>query len=195
MKRAASNVNPRFFETPSEMRTWLQQHHATAVELLVGYHKRHVVAKGKASISWPQSVAEALCFGWIDGIRRSLDKNHYTIRFTLRRSASKWSAVNIHLVAKLKTSGRMTKAGRAVFQARKNPDSKGYKARKKVGTLDNAFLLQFKKHSAAWAFFQAQPPGYQKSAAWWVMQAKQKETRSRRMDRLVRCSAERLRLT
>ena len=185
---------PHYFETPNAWRAWLQRHHATTDELRVGFYKSHIVRTGKRSITWPESVAEALCFGWIDGIRKSLDGDRYTIRFTPRRPTSKWSAVNIRLMDELEAAGKMTDAGRAVFQARKDPESKGYKAQKKVGKLDRVRMEQFKKNKAAWAFFRAQPPGYQSKLAWWVMQAKQDETRDRRLHKLIAISAEHRRL-
>ncbi len=177
------------------MRAWLQKHHAKAPVLIVGYYKTHCVrAAGQLSITWPQSVAEALCFGWIDGIRRTLDEDRYTVRFTLRRKGSRWSEINIRLVGELEAEGRMTQAGRAAFESRKNPESKGYKAQKKVAELDPSRVKIFKKSKVAWAFYQAQPPGYQRMLAWWVMQAKQDETRDRRLQKLIETSARQLRL-
>jgi uncharacterized protein YdeI (YjbR/CyaY-like superfamily) len=186
--------SPQFFETPQAMRSWLQKNHATTRELHVGYYKAHVVAAGRRSITWQQSVAEALCFGWIDGIRRTIDEDRYAIRFTPRRPGSRWSEVNIRLVGELEAAGKMTEPGRAVFRARRDPDSQGYKAQKKVGTLDAAREREFKKHKSARAFFASQPPGYQKKLAWWVMQAKQDETRHRRLLRLIEVSANQRRL-
>jgi len=182
-----------FFETPKAMRAWLRKHHTTAEEFLVGYYKSHCVRGGKRSITWPQSVEEALCFGWIDGIRRSVDEDRYTTRCTPRRPTSKWSAVNIRLMGELEAAGRMTDAGRMIFQSRKNPDSLGYKAQKKVGALDPARMKLFKKNKPAWEFFHSQPIGYRKKLAWWVMQAKQDETRDRRLHKLIEVSARRLR--
>jgi uncharacterized protein YdeI (YjbR/CyaY-like superfamily) len=176
------------------MRAWLRKHHTTAKDLLVGYYKVHTVRAGKKSLTWPESVAEALCFGWIDGIRRSLDEDRYTIRFTPRRPGSKWSAVNVRLMGELEAAGKMTDAGRAVFQSRRNPGSKGYKAQKKVGKLDPARLKRFRTHRTAWRFYVAQPIGYQKRLAWWVMQAKQDDTRDRRLSRLIEVSARQRRL-
>lgn len=185
---------PLFFETPRAMRQWLSKNHTTADELVVGYVKLHAVGDVARSITWPESVAEALCFGWIDGVRRRLDEDRYTVRFTPRRAGSKWSAVNLRLMGELEAAGRMTDAGRKVFESRKNPDSKGYKAQKKVGELDAARLQQFARNKIAWVFFQSQPIGYQKKLAWWVMQAKQDETRDRRMSKLIEQSAKKLRL-
>jgi uncharacterized protein YdeI (YjbR/CyaY-like superfamily) len=180
---------PHFFETPAAMRKWLEANHLEATELHVGYYKRHAVGDATPSMTWPESVAEALCFGWIDGVRRTLDEDRYTIRFTPRRPASKWSAVNVRLMAELEAANRMTDAGRAVFEAMKDSGSPGYKAQKKVGALDEARLREFQRNEPAWNFFEAQPPGYQKAAAWWVMQAKRDETRDRRLATLIELSA------
>jgi uncharacterized protein YdeI (YjbR/CyaY-like superfamily) len=181
--------DPHFFETPAAMRAWLEANHLEAKELHVGYHKRHAVGEATPSITWPESVAEALCFGWIDGVRRTLDGDRYAIRFTPRRPGSKWSAVNIRLMAELEAANRMSDAGRAVFEARKDPGAPGYKAQKKVGTLDEARLVEFRRQEVAWVFFEAQPPGYRNEAAWWVMQAKREETRDRRLAMLIELSA------
>ncbi len=180
-------TTPLFFKTPAAFRAWLRKNHAKASELQVGYFKKD---SGKPSITWPESVAEALCFGWIDGIRRSLDGDRYTIRFTPRRPKSIWSAVNIRLIGELEAAGKMTDAGRAAFRTRPEPDSAGYKAQKKVGKLDRDRLAQFKKHRPAWAYFRVQPPSYRSKVVWWVMQAKQEETRNRRLEKLIDVSAE-----
>jgi len=185
---------PLFFESPQAMRRWLSKNHATAEMLVVGYVKFHAIRGGKRSITWPESVAEALCFGWIDGVRKRLDEDRYTVRFTPRRPESKWSAVNIRLVGELEAAGRMTDAGRTIFEARRNPESKGYKAQKKIGELDLARLELLRKNKIAWTFFQAQPIGYQKKLAWWVMQAKQDETRDRRLRKLIETSVRQRRL-
>lgn len=184
----------QFFETPKAMRAWLKKHHASETELIVGYYKVHCVRAGEKSITWPQSVAEALCFGWIDGIRRTIDEDRYTIRFTPRRKGSKWSAINIRLMGELDAEGRMTDAGRAVFQARKDPGASGYKAQKKDAEFDPARVQTFMKNKVAWEFYQAQPNGYRKMYAWWVMQARQEETRDRRLHKLIEASARKQRL-
>jgi uncharacterized protein YdeI (YjbR/CyaY-like superfamily) len=180
---------PIFFETPQDFRAWLKKHHASARELIVGYYKTHAVKAGKRSINWPQSVAEALCFGWIDGIRRTIDEDRYTIRFTPRRPDSVWSAINIRLMGELEAAGKMTDAGRAIFEARRDRKSKGYNAQKRTGELDATRVRQFKKNKAAWEYFQSQPPGYRRNVSWWVMQARQEETRARRLSKLIETSA------
>jgi uncharacterized protein YdeI (YjbR/CyaY-like superfamily) len=179
-------MKPRFFRTPAELRRWFEQNHAAAREILVGFHKKD---SGRKSVTWPESVAEALCFGWIDGVRRRIDDDSYSIRFTPRRPASRWSAINVRLVRELEASGRMTPAGRAVFDGRRNPDSEGYSYEKRDGTLDPALERAFRKNTQAWTFFQAQPPGYRRTVCWWVMSAKQEDTRSRRLAKLLASSA------
>jgi uncharacterized protein YdeI (YjbR/CyaY-like superfamily) len=177
-----------FFETAAAMRAWLAKNHRTATELHVGFYKRHAVGDGRLSITGPESVAEALCFGWIDGVLTPMDAERYSKRFTPRRPGSKWSELNIRTIAELEAAQKMTDAGRAVFEARKGAGSPGYKAEKKVGTLDETRLRAFKKNGLAWKFFEEQPLGYQKAAAWWVMHAKREETRDRRLATLIACS-------
>jgi uncharacterized protein YdeI (YjbR/CyaY-like superfamily) len=191
-------AEPRYFETPAEFRAWLQANHATAAELLVGFHKVHTHSRDRRCITWPQSVAEALCFGWIDGLRRRLDDERYTIRFTPRRKGSVWSAINIRMIATLETAGRMTPAGRAAFDARPHktgPQAQGYTYQRRNATLPAPFLREFKKNKTAWAFFRAQPPGYRGLVSWWVTSAKQEATRQRRLARLIETSAGGKRLT
>lgn len=177
---------PTFFPTPAAFRKWLQKNHAKAAELVVGFHRKD---SGKPSLTWPESVAEALCFGWIDGVRRSHNDESYTIRFTPRRKTSRWSAINIRLMGELEAAGKMTDAGRAIFNARRDPHHPGYSTSKREGKLDAKRLAAFRKNKKAWTFFEAQPPGYRKLMFWWVMQAKQDETRDRRLERLIKTSA------
>ncbi len=173
---------PTFFSTPVAFRAWLQKNHRKAAELLVGYYRKD---SGKPSITWPESVAEALCFGWIDGVRGKHSDEAYTIRFTPRRTTSRWSAINIRLIGELEAAGKMTDAGRAIFAARRDPHLPGYSVSKREGKLDDRRLKAFKKYKNAWTFFEAQPPGYRKLMYWWVMQAKQDETRDRRLEKLI----------
>jgi uncharacterized protein YdeI (YjbR/CyaY-like superfamily) len=180
------DVRPIFFRSPAELRKWFDRHHTTASELIVGYHRK---STGKPSITWPESVAEALCFGWIDGIRRSLDDESYTIRFTPRRPGSSWSAVNVRMMKELEAAGRMTAAGRAVFDARKDKNAAGYTYERRDASFDAARVKAFKKDKAAWAFFEAQPPGYRRTVTWWVMSAKAEDTRDRRLAKLIASSA------
>lgn len=182
----AKQAKPRFFKAPAAFRAWLQKHHKSKDELLVGYYKKHT---GKPSMTWPESVAEALCFGWIDGIRRRVDDEAYTIRFTPRRKSSAWSAVNVRMMAELEAAGKMTLAGRSIFAARKDPEDPGYSYEARDSDFDAKRLREFKKHKAAWRFFEAQAPSYQRTARHWVMSAKRDETRDRRMATLIEKSA------
>ena len=191
MKRP-SLAEPIYFPAAADFRAWLEKNHRTATDLLVGFHKAHVRGDDRPCMTWEESVAEALCYGWIDGQRRRLDAERYTIRFTPRRKGSTWSAVNIRLIAELDAAGRMTDAGRAAFDARRHkagPLAAGYKAQKKHAELDDARARQFRMHAHAWAFFESQPPGYRRAAAWWVMHAKQESTRDRRFAKLIDLSA------
>ena len=176
-------MKPTFFETPAKFRAWLQQHHRTADELWVGYWKKHT---GRPTITWQESVDEALCFGWIDGIRKKIDDQAYTNRFTPRRAGSNWSAINIAKVELLTKQKRMAAAGVAAFARRSEAKSRIYTYEQKdVITFENAFEKAFKANKAAWAFFLAQPPYYRKLMTRWVSGAKQEETRRRRLDKLI----------
>jgi uncharacterized protein YdeI (YjbR/CyaY-like superfamily) len=180
-------MEPIFFESPSELRTWLEQHHAGEKELLVGFHKK---STGKPSITWPELVDEALCFGWIDGIRRGIDAERYTIRLTPRKPTSNWSSVNIRRVAELEKEGRMTPAGRAAFERRSEERSGIYSyERRKAAKLERAQEREFRANEAAWTFFQSLPPGYRRTATHWVVSAKREETRRKRLATLIDDSA------
>ena len=180
-------MEPTFFATPDEFRAWFQGHHEREKELLVGFYKK---GTGRPSITWPESVDEALCFGWIDGVRRSLGDEAYTIRFTPRKQKSTWSAVNIKRVGELIELGRMQPAGLKAFHAREESNSRiyAYENRHKI-SLDPAMEERFRANETAWDFFQAQPPGYRQTAVFWVMGAKQEATRLRRLDQLIADSA------
>ena len=178
---------PKFVRSPAAFRAWLAKHHAKTPELLVGFHKK---GSGKPGITWPESVDEALCFGWIDGIRRRLDDDSYTIRFTPRRPRSTWSQVNIRRVAELQRLGRMTAAGLQVFARRTASRSGTYSfEQRKNPSLDPASVRQLRADAAAWAFFNRQPPSYQRTAKWWVVSAKRPATREKRLQILISCSA------
>lgn len=190
------DADVRFFESAAAFRAWLTKHHKTATVCRVGYvRKAHAAKTGRATLTWAESVREALCFGWIDGVRHTLDDASYSVRFTPRRPTSRWSAVNIRLVAELEAAGRMKPAGRAAFDARPDKSSGGYTAQRKDAALDRGRLAAFKRHKGAWAFFEAQPPGYRRTMAWWVMQAKQEATRDKRLRRLIDESAAGRRVT
>jgi uncharacterized protein YdeI (YjbR/CyaY-like superfamily) len=181
-------VKPTYFATPEAFRKWFEKNHDTVPELLVGFYKK---GSGKPSITWPESVDEALCFGWIDGIRRSIDAESYSIRFTPRRARSIWSNVNTARVAQLTKQGRMHAAGVKAFEAR-DPKRSGiyaFEQRQKDQKLDPGLEAKLKKNKKAWAFLQAQPPGYRRLASLFVMSAKREETRLRRLAVVIEESA------
>jgi uncharacterized protein YdeI (YjbR/CyaY-like superfamily) len=185
-------MKPRYFPTPADFRAWFESHHETEAELLVGFHKK---GSGKPSITWPESVDEALCFGWIDGVRRSLGETSYTIRFTPRRPTSIWSAINVARVGELKKLGRMREAGLRVFEKRR-PERTGIYSfeRKERAKLSKAQEKLLRGHPKASAFFDAQPPGYRATAIHWIVSARQAETQERRLSRLIADSAAGLRI-
>ncbi len=178
----------QFFATPALWREWLQQHHDTATELVVGFWK---TGSGTPSMTWSESVDEALSFGWIDAIRRRVDDDSYTIRFTRRKPASIWSSVNVAKIQALEAAGKMTDAGRAAFALRRDDRTGTYAHEQGDIMLDETALLA---NAKAWAFWQAQPPSYKKVARHWVTSAKQEQTRERRMGQLVSDCAEGLRI-
>lgn len=171
-----------YFETPAEWRAWLEKHHGTDKEILVGFYKKD---SGKPSITWPQSVDEALCFGWIDGIRRSIDAQRYSIRFTPRKKDSIWSSVNIKRVNELEDLGLMRPAGTAAFERRKEAKSGIYSHEQKEVNLEDDFDRKLRANEKAWSFFQSQAPSYRKAAIWWVSNAKQEATRLKRLQSLI----------
>lgn len=178
-------MKPTFFRSPVELRAWFERNHATAQELHVGFYK---VGSGEPSITWPQSVDEALCFGWIDGIRRSLDDQSYTIRFSPRKLGSTWSAVNIRRAKALIDRGLMRPAGLKAFEARRENRSGIYSYEQRVVDLQEPYNSLVKQNEAAWQFFQMQPPSYRKAVSWWIISAKKEETRLRRVEKLIEYS-------
>jgi uncharacterized protein YdeI (YjbR/CyaY-like superfamily) len=178
---------PRYFTTPAELRRWLAAHHATERELLAGFYKK---ASGRIGISYKEAVDEALCFGWIDGVKQRVDEIRYTHRFTPRKSGSTWSVINTRRVGELIALKRVAAPGLEAFQ-RRDPKKTGiYSFENRPSTFDAALARAFKADAGAWRFFRAQPPGYQKLLTFWVMSAKQQETRQRRLAALVKSSAE-----
>jgi uncharacterized protein YdeI (YjbR/CyaY-like superfamily) len=184
-------VNPRFFKTPSAFRKWLAAHHVTSKELWVGFYKKN---SGKPSIDWPESVEEALCFGWIDGVRKRIDDASYQIRFSRRRPGSIWSAVNIKIAQRLIKEKRMQPAGLKAFEARKEYRSGIYSYEQRSPELEEKYARKLKRNGAAWKFFQAQPPSYRKTINWWIISAKQEETSLKRLAKLIEASAKGRRL-
>ena len=179
-------MKPKFFKTPSDFRKWLAAHHDSETELWVGFYKKD---SGKASITWPQSVDEALCFGWIDGIRKTIDEVSYKIRFTPRRQRSIWSAVNIKRAGELTEQGLMQKAGLEAFAVRQEYRSGIYSYEQRSPELPPEYAKKLKRNMTAWKFFQAQPPSYRKNVHWWIVGAKREETRLKRLDQLIKDSA------
>lgn len=175
-------ITPTFFPTQADFRKWLKNNHSKATELFVGFYK---VGSGKPSITWSQSVDEALCFGWIDGVRKSIDKESYLIRFTPRKPTSIWSAVNIKKVEVLTKQGLMQPAGLASFKLRKEHKSKIYTYEREAVELSASFEQKFKANKKAWDFFQTLSPSYCKHAIDWVMTAKQEATTLKRLDELI----------
>ena len=182
---------PTFFRTSADFRKWLEENHATAAELWVGFYRR---ASGKPSITWPESVDEALCFGWIDGIRKRVDEVSYKIRFTPRRRGSTWSAINIKRARELTKGKRMRPTGLKAFEARLEYRSGIYSYEQRPVELPEKYAKLIKKNKAAWDFFQAQPPSYRKMINWYIVSAKKEETRSQRIEKLIAASAKRKRL-
>ena len=179
-------MKPLFFAAPAAFREWLTAHHADASELLVGFRKR---TTGEASLTWPESVDEALCFGWIDGVRRRIDDTSYSIRFTPRKAGSVWSAVNIAKVDRLEQEGRMTAAGRAAFARRRENRSGIYAYEQRPQELPPEYRAILDRSPAAASDFDARPAGYRKTAIWKIVSAKQEATRLRRLAQLVECHA------
>jgi uncharacterized protein YdeI (YjbR/CyaY-like superfamily) len=183
---------PLFFHSPSAWRAWLEKHHAETEELWVGLYKRD---SGRPSITWPEAVDGALCFGWIDGIRKSIDEVSYKIRFTPRKPRSVWSAVNVKRATELSTLGLMHPAGLAAFEKRDGNRSEIYSyEQRKAAKLPAAYEAKFRNDSEAWKFFQSQPPGYQRICSWWVMSAKKEETRWKRLAVLIEHSSRQRRI-
>ena len=185
-KAMSERPTPRFFATPAQFRKWLVKHHATESELWVGLYKK---GSGKRSITWPEVVDQALCFGWIDGIRKSIDDESYMIRVTPRRPGSTWSAINIKRAQELIDEGLMQPAGEKAFKTRDPRKANLYSFEQKQIALDVEQAKKFRANKKAWAYFQTQPPSYQKPALWWVVSAKQQSTRDRRLATLIADSA------
>ena len=174
---------PRFFETAADVRRWLEKNHATETELLLGFLKKK---PGRTSLTYFEALDEALCFGWIDGVKRSLDEDRYCQRFSPRTARSVWSFINVRKVEALEAAGRMAPAGRKAFEALDAKRTGIYSfEQRKSPTFDRPALRTFRARPRAWAFFEAQPPGYRRLVQFWVMSAKKPETRQRRLARLI----------
>jgi len=178
-------MKPTFFAKQSDFRKWLKKNHKKETELVVGFYK---VVSGKPSLTWSQSVDEALCFGWIDGVRKSINKDSYQIRFTQRKPTSIWSAINIKKVAELTKQGQMQPAGLASFEKRTEQKSKIYTYETEEAKFTQTFEKHFKANKKAWSYFQSLAPSYKKLSTHWVMRAKQDATKTKRLSELIRDS-------
>jgi uncharacterized protein YdeI (YjbR/CyaY-like superfamily) len=184
-------MSPKFFARAQLFRDWLMKNHQSQTELLVGYYK---VDSSKASMKWPESVDEALCFGWIDGIRRRIDAASYSIRFTPRKKSSVWSKINIGRAEAMIAEGRMMPVGLAAYEARVERRSGIYSYEQMTAELDEQYAVQLKLNQAAWKFYQSQSTSYRKAVNWWVCSAKQEITRQRRLQQLIEDCADGLKI-
>jgi uncharacterized protein YdeI (YjbR/CyaY-like superfamily) len=178
-----THSNPIFFANPSEFHIWLEKNHDKASEIWVGFHKK---SSGKLGITMPESVDEALCFGWIDSVRRGVSDTSYANRFTRRKTRSTWSAISIKRAKELIRLGRMQPSGLRAFEQRAADRSAIYSyEQRQTATLSDAFETQFRANNKAWSFFQSQPPWYRRVSAFWVLSAKREETKLKRLARLI----------
>jgi len=175
-------MKPCYFRSPDEFRSWLAEHHVKCTELLVGFYKKD---SGRPSITYPEALDQALCFGWIDGVRKSVDEFSYTVRFTPRKKDSYWSKINTKRANELVKMGLMQPAGLKAFAARDRAATKRYSFERANAKLPRVYAARFKAIPEAWAFFRSQAPYYQRVASWWVISAKQEETRLRRLQTLI----------
>lgn len=188
----STKVSMIFFKTQDDFRKWLESHHEKETELIVGFYK---VDSGKPSMSWSQSVDQALCFGWIDGVRKSIDKESYSIRFTPRRNTSNWSAINIKKIENLTKAGLMKPAGLKAFSLRKENKSEIYSNGNDTIFLDSNYEIQFRENKKAWDFFMKQAPSYRKAIMRWIMSAMQEKTRQSRLEKTIKESVQQKRVT
>lgn len=182
----------RFFSSPEELRAWLAAHHEIEAELLVGLYKK---GAGEPTITWPELVDEVLCVGWIDGVRRGIDERSYSIRITPRKAKSTWSAINVKRYGELEAEGRVLPAGRAAWERREDGRTAIYSYERAPEVFDAEQEARFRADAAAWAYFEACPPGYRRQMTARVVSAKKPETRARRLDVLIEASAQGRRLT
>lgn len=179
-------MKPEFFESQKAFRKWLEKNHAKAKELLVGLYR---TGSGRGGLTYKQALDEALCFGWIDGVRKGLDEESYSIRFTPRKAKSYWSAVNTKRFLELQQLGVVAPAGQSAFDARDAAATAKYSFERETVSFEAAMEKQFRANKKAWTFFEAQPPYYKRVATWFVVGAKKEETRARRLEQLIACSA------
>lgn len=181
-----------FFKTQDDFRKWLESHHEKEIELIVGFYK---VNSGKPSMNWSQSVDQALCFGWIDGVRKSIDKESYSIRFTPRRITSNWSAININKIEELTKAGLMKPAGLKAFSLRKESKSEIYSYENETIILDSNYEKQFRENKIAWDFFMKQAPSYKKAVMRWIMSGTQEKTKQSRLEKTIKESERQMRVS
>lgn len=185
------SITPKFFPIPADFRAWLKKNHDRESVLWVGYYKK---ATGRPSVTWEETVDEALCYGWIDGVRRSFDDESYVVRFTPRTPGSAWSRRNIERVEALKAEGLMRKAGLDAYQHKDVHADSGYAVSDRPEALPEEMIAEFKKNAGAWTFYESQPSGYHKQTTAWVTSAKKRDTRQRRLATLIDDSANGLRI-
>lgn len=181
----------RFFRSSDDFRRWLEKNHDKAVELWIGFYRKD---SGKGGMTYHEALDEALCFGWIDGIRKKLDDVSFTNRFTPRKPRSIWSNVNIAHVERLTRTGRMHPSGTAAFKAKEDSRSGVYSFERETAELDPEMKRRFQRNKAAWTYFESAPPYYRRIAAWWIISARRNETREKRLAVLIQCSAKATRL-
>lgn len=184
--RTVATTSPRFFANRAAWRRWLGANHDKQTEILLGLHKRHTDV---SAMSYRDALDEALCFGWIDGVRRRIDDARWSIRFSPRKAGSIWSAINLKRFAELQKEGRVEQAGLAMFEARSADRTGVYSYENRPREFEPAYERKFRASRKAWQFFQSQPPGYRRTLVWFVMSAKQEATRQRRLDQLIAASA------
>lgn len=190
--KSVNKKTATFFKTQDDFRKWLESNHEKETELIVGFYK---VNSGKPSMSWSQSVDQALCFGWIDGVRKFIDNESYCIRFTPRRSTSNWSAINIKKIEELTKAGLMKPAGIKAYSLRKDNKSEIYSYENDTLFIDSDLEIQFKENKKAWDFFIKQAPSYRKAIISWIMGAKQEKTRQSRLEKTIKESEQQKRVT
>ncbi|KAK7044654.1 bacteriocin-protection protein [Favolaschia claudopus] len=183
--------SPIYFESPADLASWFKKNHAKQTELWVGYYKKHT---GRQNLTWPLAVDEALCVGWIDGVKKSVDADRTMQRFTPRTAKSHWSKVNVAKYQQLDTVGRIQEAGRAAFARRTEANTAQMSFEREAIPLSDAFAAKLKENPVAAEWHAKQPPGYRRSAEDWVMSAKQEATRERRMESLIESAADGLRV-
>jgi uncharacterized protein YdeI (YjbR/CyaY-like superfamily) len=186
-----AEATPAHFKTSAAFRAWLRQHHKTASALVLRIFRNHAAARG---VTYAQALDEALCYGWIDGVRRSLDADSFSVRFSPRKPRSNWSRVNVRHAQRLILARRMTKAGLAVFEAREGARTGVYSFEQRPTELTAAFRARFQANGAAWDYYQHEAPWYRRTSSYWVMSAKREETRTTRLDTLIACSASGVRI-